>query len=99
MSKVIVGSHPHGITLNAMEYLVDDEGDVIEFASAEEARDFLRAHGVTDGEMNAMFFLHSVGTCKRCGFTLYPNMIGDYKTQCFNCDEDFFDFEQEAYAD
>lgn len=94
MSKVIVGAHPYGITLNAMEYVVDDDGNVIEFGDEDKARDFLRRHGVSDGEMDGMYFLHSVGTCKRCGYTLYPSVIGDYKTQCFNCDEDFFDFEQ-----
>lgn len=36
----------------------------------------------------------SVGECKKCGESLFPSFVPGYSTQCFCCDEDFYDFEQ-----
>lgn len=32
--------------------------------------------------------------CVKCGEMLYKSELDDYAFQCFNCDEDFFEFEQ-----
>ncbi len=36
----------------------------------------------------------SIGTCKRCGKRLYPSDVDGYTSQCFECNEDFYAFEQ-----
>lgn len=38
---------------------------------------------------------YSVGTCRFCGSPLYRSFNDEYAYQCFDCDEDFYAFEQE----
>lgn len=45
---IIVGRHIEGITLNAYEFLLDDDGYKRGFSSEEEAVAFLHSQGVTD---------------------------------------------------
>jgi len=33
-------------------------------------------------------------TCSKCGAQLYYSDNDDYTYQCFDCDEDFYSFEQ-----
>lgn len=91
---VVVGRYINGVTLNGLEYLQNDEGDVIYFDGIEAAKNYLREHEVTDEEMEDLVFHESVGTCVRCGDPLFPSDIAGYVVQCFNCDEDFCAFEQ-----
>lgn len=37
-----------------------------------------------------------IGTCRFCGSPLYKSEIEGYTFQCFNCDEDFYYFEQHS---
>ena len=48
-----VGRPINGISLNGLEWLLDDEGKELEFESKEIAMEFLREHGVdlTDEQM------------------------------------------------
>lgn len=96
MSKIIVGRPINGISLNGLEWLLDDEDEVMEFDSEEQATAFLQENGMTEEEMEYVDFKHSIGTCFRCGSPLYPSQIHGYTSQCFTCDEDFFSFEQET---
>lgn len=96
MGKVIVGRPIDGITVNEdMEFLLDDEGNMLYFGGIDQAREYLEAHGVTDQEIEHMAFVKSCGTCRRCGAPLFLSSIPEYKYQCFECDEDFYGFEQE----
>jgi hypothetical protein len=38
--------HPHGITLNPPEYLLDNDGNVMLFDEKAHVENFLRGHGV-----------------------------------------------------
>lgn len=53
---VIVGSHINSITINPLEYLLDDEGNEMLFDSEESAREYLRQQGMTEDEMYWMVF-------------------------------------------
>ena len=97
MSKsVIVGRPINGISINGLEWLVDEDGYVEIFVGIDQAKEYLRSKGVTDEEMEDLTFKESIGTCKRCGYPLFPSDIEGYTSQCFNCDEDFFEIEQET---
>jgi hypothetical protein len=53
---VTVGRHINGITINPLEYLLDDSGEPIEFTNEESAKSYLREHGVTEEEIYWMVF-------------------------------------------
>ena len=53
---VVVGRPINGITINGLEYILDDNGDVMEFDSEEEAVKFLTDHGVSSEEMEYLVF-------------------------------------------
>lgn len=94
MGKVIAGRPINGITINGLEWLLTDDGEVMIFDSEEQAVQFLKDHGVTDDALEEVVFVHSIGTCFRCGSPLFPSQIEGYTSQCFSCDEDFFGIEQ-----
>ena len=98
MSKVIAGRSINGITINGLEWLLTDDGDVMIFDSEEQATEFLKDHGVTDDTLESVVFVHSIGTCRRCGSPLFPTQIEGYTSQCFTCDEDFYGIEQDTEA-
>lgn len=91
---VIVGRCINGVTINGLEYLQNDDGEVLYFKGITAAKDYLREHEVTDEEMEDIVLRESVGTCIRCGDPLFPSDISGYAYQCFKCDEDFYAFEQ-----
>lgn len=93
MSKVVVYRPVDGITLNTE---LNEDDSIMMFDSAEQAKSWLIMQGVTDEELSVMTFLESCGTCKRCGSPLFPSLLkkDGYTYQCFNCDEDFYAFEQ-----
>ena len=95
MSKaVIVGRPINGITINGLEYLMDDEGAFKIFDDMDAAKKFLTENGFDEAGMEDLVFVESIGTCVRCGSPLFPSQIEGYTSQCFSCDEDFFGFEQ-----
>ena len=53
---VIIGRHINGITINPLEYLLDDNGDVMEFNSNESAKSFFREQGFMDDEIDWFIF-------------------------------------------
>jgi hypothetical protein len=47
--SVLIGRHEEGITLNALEYLLDaPNGKVLEFDTKDQAKDYLRQQGIKD---------------------------------------------------
>lgn len=45
---IIIGRHIEGISLNPLEYLLDDKEKLMEFESEEDAKDFLRQKGINN---------------------------------------------------
>lgn len=97
--QVIVGRSINGVSINGLEYLQNDNSDVIYFNGITAAKAYLRERGVTDAEMEDMLFRESVGTCIHCGNPLFPSDIAGYDCQCFKCDEDYYSFEQDKKYD
>lgn len=53
---VIVGRHINGITINPVEYILDDAGKEMQFANIEAAKTFLKEEGFTDGDIEWLLF-------------------------------------------
>jgi hypothetical protein len=47
---VIVGRHINEITINPLEYLLDDKNEVMEFISEDAEKEFLKGNGFSDDE-------------------------------------------------
>jgi hypothetical protein len=93
--KYVVARPVGGITINGkLEFLLDDDGEVRMFDSREQVRSFLTAAGVGAEELRHMTIMESRGTCRKCGSPLFKSLSPGYTFQCFNCDEDFYSFEQ-----
>lgn len=56
MTGVVVGRHINGITINPLEYLLDEEGEPLVFESEEKAKEFLAEKGFTEEDMYWMVF-------------------------------------------
>lgn len=56
MSGIIVGRHINGITLNPLEYLLDDNNEPMIFDSEKEVKDFLKSKGFSDEEIYWLVF-------------------------------------------
>ena len=54
---IIVGRHINGITINPLEYLLDDDGNEMEFTSKAAAQKFLKEHGFTDDDIYWLTFV------------------------------------------
>lgn len=48
MKKIIIGRAIEGVSINGLEYLLDDDGYEMEFDSIEDAINFLRLNGFDD---------------------------------------------------
>lgn len=67
MSKAVVARPIDGITINtALEFLLDDDGEVRMFDSPEQAKSFLTAAGVEPEELHHMTIMESCGICRKC---------------------------------
>jgi hypothetical protein len=53
---VIVGRHINGITINPLEYLLDESDEVMKFISEDAAKEFLKGKGFTDDEFRSLIF-------------------------------------------
>ena len=54
--KITVARYIEGITLNDLEWLQNDDEEMLEFDPVDSAVEFLKAHGVTDEEIYYMKF-------------------------------------------
>ena len=99
MDKVVVGRPAGGISINSeLEFILDAEGSVRYFCGIEQAKDALLQDGAAEKDMPFFTFLHSCGVCRRCGAPLFPSLMEGYACQCFDCDEDFYSFEQDSFS-
>ena len=95
--KYVVTRPVDGIAINPeLEVLLDDNGDVRMFDSEEQALSSLTAAGVGPEELRHMTIMESCGTCCKCGSPLFRSLSPGYTFQCFTCDEDFYQFEQDT---
>ena len=53
---IIVGRHIDGITINPLEYLLDENEEVMKFINKKEAKSFLRLHGFADEDIYWLVF-------------------------------------------
>lgn len=61
MAGIVVGRHINGITINPLEYLLDEEGEPLVFESEEKAKEFLAEKGFTEEGMYWMVFEEVTG--------------------------------------
>ena len=82
--------------------VVDKKGNIISgtdgvplmFDLIEDAATCVKQMGYCREEICSMTVLQQVGLCVKCGKPLFPSIVPGYSAQCFCCDEDFYDFEQ-----
>lgn len=60
---VIVGRHINGITINPLEYLLDDMGEMIVFRSEERAKEYFKKQGWTDEQIYWLVFEETEAEC------------------------------------
>jgi hypothetical protein len=53
---VIVGRHINGITINPLEYLLDDNGKAMGFINEDAAKAFLKEKGLSDDDIYRLVF-------------------------------------------
>lgn len=56
MNGIIVGRFINGITINPLEYILTDNGDLMVFETEDNAKGFLREHGFNDEQIECLVF-------------------------------------------
>lgn len=56
MKGIIIGRHINGITLNPLEYILNEDGNPMMFETEDMAKDFLRECGFDDEDMYYLVF-------------------------------------------
>lgn len=64
MNEIIVGRPINSITLNDLEYLLDESGDIIKFKSKEHAISYLKKRGMSDEDIYYMSFIYTNESCE-----------------------------------
>lgn len=59
VNEIIVGRSAEGISLNDLEYLLDENGDIMKFKSKDHAIKYLKDHGIDDEEIYFMRFIYT----------------------------------------
>jgi len=52
--KVCIGRHMNGITINPLEWALDDNNKLMEFNSEADAKQYLKSHGFSDEAIYSM---------------------------------------------
>ncbi len=74
----------------------DADRNVLYFNSPSEAVGAMIDGEIKPEEWKETIVAGSVGICKRCGKPLFLSFNKVYSYQCFECEEDFYAFEQEG---
>ena len=53
---IIVGRHINGITINPLEYILNENDELMKFATEDDAKAYLREHGISDEDMEFLVF-------------------------------------------
>ena len=56
MNGIIIGRHINGITINGLEYVLDDNGEYMVFETEEKAKEFLFKHGFKEENIENLVF-------------------------------------------
>ena len=59
LNEIIVGRHIEGISLNDLEYLLDENGEIMKFPTEQHAIRYLRAHELSDEEISLHSFIYT----------------------------------------
>lgn len=54
---IVIARHQEGISLNPLEYLLDENGSEMEFQNKSEAIEFLKSRGASEDDIYYMRFL------------------------------------------
>ena len=54
---IIVGRAINGISLNGLEYILNDDGSVMQFENRKKAETFLKGHGATESDFDELIFV------------------------------------------
>ena len=60
---VVVGRHINGITINPLEYLLNDIGEIIVFRSEGRAKEYFKNQGWTDEQIYWLVFEETEAEC------------------------------------
>ena len=75
--------------------LRDKKKNVMTFNTLPECCVWMRNNGFSEKKIESVSPIFTIGICKKCGNYLFPSFSEDYACQCFSCDEDFYECEQE----
>lgn len=57
--NIAIARHAEGVTLNHLEYIMDDSGTAVrKFESEEQATEFLKENGVSDEQIEDLKFVN-----------------------------------------
>lgn len=85
---IVIGRPINGISINGLEYLLDDAGDFHHFSTVDAAKQFLRDNGVDDEEALKEGFRYIQHTyCAGCGkeYFLEPSEVAEHGYYCDEC--------------
>ena len=56
-AMIMIGRPIEGISINGLEYALDDKGEPLLFENEKEARDFLLSHGMNEKDLEYFVFV------------------------------------------
>lgn len=59
MNEIIIGRPINGIGFNDLEYVTDENGDILKFPTRAHAEKFLKNHGATSDDIYYMYFVYT----------------------------------------
>lgn len=73
----------------------DSNEKVMTFNTLQEGCVWMRNNKFPEKHIDIVKPIFTIGICKKCGNYLFKSFLENYACQCFNCDEDFYECEQE----
>ena len=94
---IVIGRPIEGISLNGLEYALDEHGGYIHFETIDEAKQFLRDNGVEDeDDLEDCFMYKHHAFCPQCGeehlidpSDLMEDEMGT-RSNCEKCESPFY---------
>ena len=83
-----------GLLLPGEKMVCDSNEKVMTFNTLPEGCVWMRKHGYKEKNIEKVKPIFTIGTCFHCRDYLFPSFSDDYDCQCFTCEEDFFECEQ-----
>ena len=83
-----------GLLLPGEKMVCNSNEKVMTFNTLPEGCVWMRKHGYKEKDIEKVKPIFTIGTCFHCGDYLFPSFSDNYDCQCFTCEEDFFECEQ-----